>query len=82
MKKLLLLSIPFLFAFQCEPDNIAEDCNCKIKGTIYISFDEGQTWDYNGTDGRTGMQFPCTYDNLESNQSYGEVWYKTVWECE
>lgn len=83
MKKIiLLLFILPLFAFQCEPEEIIEPCNCPIEGTRYISFDQGQTWDYNSTDGRSGEMFPCDYDGRETNQVYGEVvWYKTVWTC-
>ena len=87
MKTLKLLLILFLgmilMASSCEPEEIEQECMCRIEGKRYISFDAGLTWDYNATDNRTGMQFPCWYDNLETNQSYGEngIWYKTVWIC-
>jgi hypothetical protein len=87
MKTLKLFTISFiamiLMASTCEPEPITQECQCKIEGKVYISFTYGATWSYNDTDERSGILFPCWYDNLETNQIYGAdgVWYKTVWKC-
>ena len=63
-------------------EEIEEPCKCEIEGTKQISFDNGETWLYNDTDGRTGMMFPCHYDGLATNQRNNNgVLYRTYWEC-
>lgn len=83
MKKLLLI-IAFAF-IGCTTDEVGEEteCNCTIEGKRYISDDAGYSWHYNRTEDRTGMQMPCWYDGLETNQIYGDdgIWFKTVWIC-
>lgn len=81
----------FLFAFltftlmsaTCEPEPVEEEeCLCKIEGTKLISFNQGVTWSYAGMDDRTGLMFPCYFDNTDTNQvTEGNALYKTHWEC-
>lgn len=85
LKGFLFLIIVFtLLSGTCEKEEMPElpVCNCEIQGTKMISFDNGQTWQYNGLDERTGNQFPCSYDNTDTNQREQDgVLYKTHWEC-
>lgn len=82
---MLLLLALVLMSVSCEPEPIEpiKECECEIKGTKEISFDNGLTWSYNGLDGRTGLLFPCTYDNLYTNQTYSDsgIIYRIHWEC-
>jgi len=88
MKTIKLLLISFLsmvlMASSCEAEPVQEVCECQIKGTKQISFDNGQTWNYSGLDGRTGMMFPCDYDGIATNQVVKEenIIERIYWECE
>jgi hypothetical protein len=83
MKRISLILLAILLcSFSCSTEEQPEPCHCTITAKRYISPDAGETWFYNATDSRTGMQFPCDYHNRETNQSYeGNFWYKTVWTC-
>jgi len=85
MKTIKLLLISFLgmilMAASCEPEPIEESCMCKIEGTKQISVD-GVEWFYSGKDSRSGMNFPCYYDGIYTNQNtINETFYRTYWEC-
>lgn len=66
----------------CEPEPMEEPCECHIEGTKQISFDNGETWSYNGTDERTGELFSCDFDSTYTNQTTsGNAMYRIFWEC-
>lgn len=81
----ILTAISFLLmAVQCsEVEPINEPCRCEIVGIVQISFNNGETWNYNATDGRTGMLFNCEMDSTFTNQETkpNGVKYRTYWKC-
>jgi len=84
ISKMIFLLLAFsLMSSTCEPeDEPVTDCQCEIEGTKLISFDSGVTWQYNGTDERSGMSYPCSYDNTDTNQrDENGTLYKIHWEC-
>lgn len=88
LKLLLIALTAFIFmAGTCEPDEqkepAPESCNCHIQGTKQISTDGGVTWQYAGTDERSGLLFPCSYDGVYTNQETTPegTKYRTFWEC-
>jgi len=82
--KILLLSFlgMILMAATCEPEPIEEDCKCEIIGTKQISVD-GIEWFYSGIDERTGMIFPCDYDENYTTSPINEngTYYRIYWQC-
>lgn len=82
LKLLLIALVAFTtLAATCEPEPI-EDCQCHIQGTKQISTDNGLTWHYAGTDGRTGELFSCSFDSTFTNQTNENgVLYRILWRC-
>lgn len=86
LKLLLLALVVFAtLAGTCEPEAIERptDCQCSIEGTKEISTDGGNTWSYAGTDERTGLLYPCSYDETYTNQVTNSegIMYRIFWEC-
>lgn len=81
---LILILILGLILLSCEPEPeiVNKSCLCTIEGKKYFSND-GIVWNLTEIDARTGMLFPCWYDNLETNQEITDsgTKYKTVWKC-
>lgn len=80
MRLIYFISIALLL-IGCQNDD-DKPCECTIRGTIYISSDNGANWYYSGLDGRSGEQFPCDFDGRELiDYSDAPHLTKTVWEC-
>jgi len=84
LKLLLIALVAFItLAGTCEPEPIEEEaCLCHIQGTKQISTDGGLTWNYAGTDERSGELFSCNFDSIYTNQENNDgILHRIFWKC-
>jgi hypothetical protein len=84
MKKLLLI-LAFVFigctAEELPQQTLEQPCECVVDANRYVSFDEGNTWEFHSVDERDGQLFDCDY-YMNVGWFEGQIMYRIIIECE